>query len=892
MAMTRKPHNGWYRLPPNEVIGKLETRIEGLSDGEAQSRLAEFGPNELKELKKRTPLGMLFSQFTDFMIIVLIGAAIISGIIGELKDTVAIGVIVLLNGIIGFVQEYRAEKALRALKAMAAPLAKVLRRGKPKDIQAKEVVPGDVVILEAGMIVPADLRLAEVAQLKIDESPLTGESVPVEKTASPIKEKIVALGDRKNMAFKSTLVTYGRAKGVVVSTGMDTEIGKIATLIQKEEEVKTPLQRRLSKFGQKLAYAVLGICGIVFIFGLLRGEEITEMFLTSISLAVAAIPEALPAVVTISLALGARKLVKRNALIRKLPAVETLGSVTYICSDKTGTLTQNQMRVEVIYLAGELVKLGTAPVPKNPASQMFLTAIALSNDATRDGTGRIAGDPTETALYETSEKLGFEKERLERDNPRIGEIPFDSERKCMTTVHKMGDGRVISFTKGAFEVLIEKSKKIATPSGQKKIDPDELFKISEELASEGFRVLAVCMREFDNPPASITPVVMEEDLTFLGLVGMIDPPREGVEKAVAVCKGAGIKPVMVTGDHPLTARAVAKRLGMLDELNEVITGEELDEISPPKFREKVEKIEVYARIAPHQKLKIVKALQEKGQIVAMTGDGVNDAPALKRANIGVAMGVTGTDVSKEASHMVLLDDNFSTIVWTVREGRKIYDNIKKFIKYTLTSNSGEIWTIFLAPLFGLPIPLLPIHILWINLVTDGLPGLALTAEPAEKGIMKRLPRHPKESVFARMWLDIIWVGLLMGGVSIFTQALGLRMSTSAWQTMVFTVLCLSQMGNVLAIRSDRESLFIQGFFSNKLLIFAISLTFLFQLVTIYVPFLNPIFKTQPLKLPELLLCLLLSSVVFVAVELKKLWKRRSEMLSLQGFEALKSRCRS
>lgn len=911
----------WHQKGIDEVLADLQSSREGITDEEAKSRLEQFGPNVLREKEKKTSLSIFLDQFRDFMILVLIAAAVISGIIGEASDTIAIIVIVFLNAIIGFIQEYRAEKAIAALKKMAAPHATVIREGKPIDIPAADLVPGDIVVLEAGKIVPADSRVIESMHLTVEEAPLTGESVAVEKEIPALSEKDVPLGDRKNMVFKGTTVSYGRGRGIVVATGMHTEIGKIATMLQAEEEGKTPLQKRLAVFGKKLALSVIGLCVIIFAVGIVRGEHPVLMMLTAISLAVAAIPEALPAVVTISLAIGARKMVKQNALIRKLPAVETLGSVTYICSDKTGTLTQNKMAVEEIYVNGQFIPRdsgilasagnagrrelhgsnehhGVSPL-RDPFA-MLMMGLALSNDVHVDREGKVIGDPTEIALYVAAKEAGFDKEMLVTEFPRVAEIPFDSERKCMTTIHKgssirgpegedeasttknpplsplsvRGQEEFVSFTKGAVDTILLRATDVLTEEGRIPLDGEVLSRVNEEMASRGLRVIAVAMKVMDALPTAPAAEAVETGLTVIGLVGLMDPPREEVKEAVASCKTAGIRPVMITGDHPVTAKAIASRLGILeDDSRAIMTGKRLDELSLEEFEDQVEKIRVYARVAPEQKLKIVRALQDRGHFVAMTGDGVNDAPALRRADIGVAMGITGTDVAKEASHMILLDDNFATIVRAVKEGRRIFDNIRKFIRYTMTSNSGEIWTIFLAPFFGLPIPLLPIHILWINLVTDGLPGLALAAEPAERNIMERPPRDPRENIFTGMWVQIIWVGLLMGAVSIVAQAWAIRSGIGHWQTMVFTVLCLSQMGNVLALRSERESLFSLGLFSNKPLIGAFLSTVMLQMATIYVPFLNPIFKTQPLTFNELLVTLGLSSIVFIAVEVDKAFKR-------------------
>ncbi len=880
----------FYQKEISEVFEELSTNSQGLSFEEAQSRLQRFGFNELVEKKKKTPFLMFLNQFKDFMILVLITAAMISGFLGEWPDTIAIIVIVILNSVIGFIQEYRAEKAMEALKEMAALTAVVVREGQIKQIPAKELVPGDLVLLEAGNIVPADLRLIEAAQLRISEAVLTGESVPVEKETKILTEKNLPLGDQKNMAFKGTIVTCGRGSGVVVATGMQTEIGKIATLLQKEEEVKTPLQKRLQAFGKNLSFSVLAICAFIFIIEVLvKGEEILKMFLTSISLAVAAIPEALPAVVTISLALGAKRMAKNKALVRKLPAVETLGSVTYICTDKTGTLTLNQMKVEEIWLGGEKIyasrSKGSASNDSNGLMNSLLLALSLNNDAKISSTGEILGDPTETALYSFARAHAFERFEVEKKYPRIAEIPFDSERKCMTTIHKIGEKnstfKFVSFTKGALEVVLEKASRMLNSKNETvEVDSEKILEAAERLANDGLRVLCLAVRYWEQLPDDIASETVEKDLTVIGLVGLLDPPREEVKAAVEECKRAGIKPVMITGDHPLTARTVARRIGILDGDGEaVMTGKQLEELSLEEFEKHVEHIKVYARVAPEQKLKIVKALQDKGQFVAMTGDGVNDAPALKRADIGVAMGITGTDVAKEAAHMILLDDNFATIVRAVKEGRQIFDNIRKFIKFILGSNVGEVWTIFFAPFLGMPVPLLPIHILWVNLVTDSLPAIALTLEPPEKDVMSRPPRDPKESIFANgLGVYVIWVGLLIGFLTLFTQVWAIRTGDAHWQTMVFSVLCISQLWHVLAVKSEKDSFFKRGIFSNPFLIGSVLLVFFLQLATIYLPFLNPIFKTQPLSVSELLMVVFISSLTFFAVEVEKFIKRKRQSI--------------
>jgi Ca2+-transporting ATPase len=888
----------YHQANTEHVLAELKSTPQGITGDEARKRLAQYGPNVLVERKKKSVFVMFLGEFTDFMILVLIVAAVISGIIGEASDTIAIVVIVFLNAVLGFSQEYRAEKAMASLKKMVASNAVVLRSGEHQTIAASKLVPGDIVLLEAGNIVPADMRLIEAARLKVEEAALTGESVPVEKHTDAIHEESLPLGDRKNMLFKGTFVTYGRAAAVVTTTGMRTELGRIAAMIQQEKDGKTPLQKRLAVFGRKLAFAVLLICAIIFTGGLLRGEEPVNIFLVAVSLAVAAIPEALPAVVTISLAIGAQKMVKQNALVRKLPAVETLGSVTYICTDKTGTLTLNKMTVEEMWVDGNIIKaqraagmgqgteMDSCSMLHAPYS-LFMTALAVSNDARLDTSGNVIGDPTEAALLAVALENGFQKQRLETAYRRVAELPFDSERKLMTTFHELRDkgckgqgawanAHFISFTKGAVEVLLGKTEGVLTSEGIRDIDVQEILAVSDRIAAAGLRVVAIGMRTWDEVPRSLSYDKVEEKLVLLGCVGMMDPPREEAKESVALCKSAGITPVMITGDHPLTAKVIAQRIGILEPSKPmaIITGRELDDLSFDEFEKRVNHILVYARVAPEQKLKIVKALQDKGHFVAMTGDGVNDAPALKRSDIGVAMGITGTDVAKEASSMILLDDNFATIVKAVKEGRRIYDNIRKFIRYLLSTNSGEIWTLFLAPFFSLPIPLQPIHILWINLLTDGLPALALSMEPEEGDLMKRHPRHPRESIFAHgLGIHAIWVGLLMAAVVLSLQAWAIHIGDAHWQTMVFTVLCFLQLGHVMAIRSERQSLFTQGILTNKPLLASVTVTIVLQFLTIYIPALNPIFRTQPLSAMELLAVIALSSIVFFSVEIEKLVKR-------------------
>ncbi len=945
----------WTQKSAADVLRELNSDAQqGLSQDEVARRQTQYGLNELIDRGGKSPWKILAEQFRNVLVIMLIVAAIISGFVGDAEDTVVILAIVVLNTAIGFRQEYRAEKAMAALKKLSTPEVKVHRDGETKKVSATELVPGDVVLLEAGDAVPADGRLIESANVRIQEAALTGESEPVEKDTRFVGNAETPLGDRKNMAHKGTAVTYGRGSMVVVATGMNTELGHIAEMLQTVEAEPTPLQKRLDRLGKTLAAVVLVIVGIIFLVGLARrpedrefSEYVQELLLTTVAMAVAAVPEGLPAVVTIALSLGAQRMLKRNALIRKLPAVETLGSVTTICSDKTGTLTLNEMTVTVLDVAGRRVDVmerfsedqevnaGLRPdnareLTEHSSLALLVLGGALCNDATiepdrdRREKYRIVGDPTEAALVVAAAELGLDKHHLEQALPRDSEVPFDSDRKRMTTVHHVesfdslpegvrriaptrGDGPVrVAFTKGAVDGLLEISDRYWDDREAKPLDNAVRRRIMEShdnLAAEGVRVLGVA---FERPDPHRTPEEYvrdeaEQHLVFVGLIGMIDPPRNEAAEAVRTCREAGIRPVMITGDHPLTAYNIAGRLGIQDAgvsqtsdhaptesehssniQDAVVTGQQLNKFSPAEFDQISKETAVFARVSPEHKLRLVQSLQKQGEVVAMTGDGVNDAPALKQADIGVAMGITGADVAKEASAMVLRDDNFATIVAAVREGRIVYDNIRKFIKYALTGNTGELWAMFFAPFLGMPLPLLPLQILWINLVTDGLPGLAFSGEPGERDTMRRPPHPPSESIFARgMGWHVIWVGLLLGVISLAAGWWYWRAGaeTIYWRTIVFTVLTLAQMGHALAIRSERDSLFQQGLLSNKFMLGSVLLTFSLQMALLYVPWLQGIFDTTALSLRDLGICLALSTVIFWGVELEKMIRRMRHPIS-------------
>jgi Ca2+-transporting ATPase len=910
--------SNWYKLDTQEVLQQLSSDATfGLSAAEASRRLEKYGFNELIEQGQRSPWQILWEQLTATLVIILIVAAVVSGLLGDYKDAVGIVAIVVLIAVLGFSQEYQAQKAIATLKKLSVPNVKVLRNGNSEEISARYLVPGDIVQLEAEDIVPADCRVLESVGLRIQETTLTGVSEPTDKDPHTLSQADLQLADRHNMVYMGTIVTYGRGQAVVTETGMKTEMGRIALMVHAVEPEPTRLQKRLDELGKGLAVASLVLVVVILALGMLRGEDWKIMLLTSITLVVAALPEGLPAVVTIALALGARQMLKRRALIRNLPAVETLGSVTVICSGKTGTLTENRMTVTVLDVAGQRIDLTTrmrASVGERsqerpfllcqpPAISLLLAGSTLCNNALLEADTdepryfRAVGDPTEGALVMAAAHQGLWKADLEYLIPRVAEVPYDSRRQCMTTIHKfptipskipcaletvwhwsekIGGMSYIVFTKGTVNSLLDICSHIWINGQAKPLTEIWHRHISvtySQLAKNGLRVMGAAFRPLQSAEEWED---VEQNLIFIGMVGMNDPARPEVRDAVLTCKRAGIRPVMITGDHPLTARFIAREVGIATD-NRIFTSEELSKLNTEELRCTLDDVSVYARVSSKHKFEIVETLQQQGHIVAMTGDGINDAPALKTADIGVAMGIRGTDVAKEAADMVLLDDNFATLVAAVKEGRVIYDNIRKFIKYLLSSNVGELWVMLLAPFLGMPLPLLPLQILWINLTTDGLPALALGVEPAERDTMNRPPHPPNENIFSRgMGRDIIWIGLLMGFVSLGTGYWYWKTGNSAWQTILFTTLTLSQMGNALAIRSERDSLFKIGLLSNKPLLGAVTLTLGLQIAVLYVPFFQKLFNTAPLSAVDLAICLGISSVVFWCVELEKWVLRRSQ----------------
>ncbi|MFA6808028.1 MAG: calcium-translocating P-type ATPase, SERCA-type [Eubacteriales bacterium] len=903
----------WHILSGEEICRELKVNPDkGLGEREVERRLSKYGYNTLKVKKGVNPVFLFLGQFKDFMVVVLMVATLISGLLGEIADAITILAIILLNAILGFVQEFKAERSMESLRSLTAPEALVFRDGNEMRIPAAELVIGDIVLLDAGDRIPADIRWLRTSNIQVEEAALTGESQSVSKSANPLFDEYVTIADKKNMGFMGTVVVNGRGEGIVTATGMYTEMGVIAEMIQSVVDEETPLQKRLAQLGKWLVTISVAVCVVVVVTGILQGESFYKMFFTGVSLAVAAIPEGLPAIVTVALAVGVQRMVKRNAIIRKLPAVETLGCATVICSDKTGTLTQNEMTVRQIYCDFRVITLsgqgydpkgdyhGADPYKDKGSLKSLLKVATLCNNAVltrkgvkvagifrgkiKDSTWGIEGDPTEGALLVAAAKAGIWKENFERKEERIGEIPFDSDRKRMSVVYKSKEGEK-AYVKGAPDIMLYlckwelyKGEIVELTSERKK----QVMKINDEMASKALRVLALAEKTVEKKDTSEE---VEENLVLVGLMGMIDPPRQSAKKAIRICQAAGIKPVMITGDHRLTAQAVAKELGILKGNNLVITGTELDRMTDEDLAQNVMNISVFARVAPRDKLRIVKAYKKNGQIVAMTGDGVNDAPAVKEADIGVSMGLTGTDVTKEASDMIIGDDNFATIVAAVEEGRGIYDNIRKFIRYLLSCNLGEVLTMFLGTLVGLPLPLLPIQILWVNLVTDGLPAMALGVDNPEVDIMRRDPRNPNESVFARgLGNKILIRGMMIGLGTLLVFILGLWSGAGllAARTMAFSTLVFSQLFHVFDCKSETRGLFEVGIFSNVFLLIAVSISVTMQLSVIYFPLLQAIFKTTALVGWQWIVVLLVSggpTVIIGIIQLiRNAGRRKNEQL--------------
>lgn len=898
-----------YKQNIDTVTNELAVKTDnGLNNDEISLRLDRFGYNDLKEKEKESIVKKIINQLKDFLVIILIGASIISAAVGETTDALVIIAIVVINAILGVVQEGKAEKALEALKEMSSPHAKVIRNGEISMVEAKYLVPGDIILIEAGDIIPADIRLFESFNLKIEEASLTGESLPVEKDSNLIFDREVPLGDRQNMAFMSTIVTYGRGKGIVTNTGTETQIGRIAEAIQNIDDEKTPLQQKLNELGKWLGMGCLVICALVFGIGVYRGQDMLEMFMVAISLAVAAIPEGLPAVVTIVLALGMKRMAGKNAIVRKLLAVETLGCVNVICSDKTGTLTQNEMTTVRAYVNNKNYSITGNGY--NPEGEFLINNITIKSFEDKDltfllgssvlcndsilkkgdnGQGWvIIGDPTEGALVVAAKKAGVSKDDYEMKYPRISEIPFDSDRKMMTTFNKnfLGD-KIGSFTKGAPDMIINSCNKIIIDGEVKNLTSnirERINHINSTYAKQALRVLAFAYKEFDALPNKTTPQEVEKDMVFIGLLGMIDPARTEAKEAISICKKAGIKPIMITGDYKDTALAIALDLDLVENENSIKTGSEIDSLSDKEMQEIVEKTGVYARVSPEHKVKIIEALKNNGHITAMTGDGVNDAMALKKSDIGVSMGITGTDVAKGTADIVLMDDNFATIVSAVEEGRIIYSNVRKFVFFLLSCNVGEILIVFLSLLFRLPVPLLPIQLLWLNLITDSFPALALGTEKGEPDIMELPPRNAKEPILNGVMLSGIIIQSIALTVSVliaYTWALrtyngDLLIS----RTVAFSTLILAELIRAHSSRSERLSVFKLGFFSNPSLLWASALSFLMLIVVLYIPILQGIFKTFPLGAKDWSVIALLCLIPLIAGETSKWTRRLLKMITL------------
>ena len=884
----------WFSKSGEDVANFFETdMIKGLSSEQVEEKRSVYGTNEIVSKNKKSIAKMILEQFQDFMIIILIIAAVISGVVGQsngegFTDSIIILVIVILNAVIGVIQELKAQKSLESLKNLSAPHSKVIRDGKLQDLESKYLVPGDIVVLETGDYVPADLRLIEAVNLKTQEAALTGESLPVEKTTEKIDKEDIGIGDRLNQAFSSSLVTYGRGKGIVVSIGMQTEVGKIATMLDSVDDSETPLSRRLEALGKTLGIAALVICLVIFAVGsFVHGREIFEMFMTAVSLAVAAIPEGLPAISTIVLSIGVQRMVKRNAIIRTLPSVETLGSATVICSDKTGTLTQNKMTVEKIFYNNEIFGVEEKKYNVDDHLRLLMNSMILCNDTkvTKEGEEfKLAGDPTETALVDLGIKLNMLKTTMDDENPRVEEIPFDSERKLMSTVNNTNQGLFV-YTKGGVDEILSKCSKIYLDNQEMALSAENINyikQVNEEMAKGALRVLAMAYKRVDKVPTRNEMNNLESELVYIGMVGMIDPARPEAKEAVEKCKTAGIKPVMITGDHKVTAMAIANDIGILENESEAITGSELEKMPQEELEKNVKNYSVYARVSPEHKVRIVKAWQSQGEVVAMTGDGVNDAPALKTADIGAAMGIVGTDVAKEAADVVLTDDNFATIVSAVEEGRRIYDNILKAVQYLLSSNIGEIIVLFVATMFGwLAEPLLPIHILWINLVTDSLPALALSVDPAEKDIMKRKARKDKNIFSKGMTFRVIYQGIMVGVLTLLAFCIGCRFDFASLanpevamtaQTMAFAVLAMSELVHAYNVRSNKESIFKLKLKTNMVLVLATLVSLLLMVVVLGVPVLQGMFEVTELSITNWVWVILLSLAPLTIVEILKLFK--------------------